>query len=184
MSRVIRLRALAMIAVAAFALGGCNLADVQAPVAFKADHRLHFVQPDDEAEVKLPAKLTWRVTGFDVGTGNRFAVFVDRPPISPGKELRLRACSEKELTAIQPGEDRSPCHDDRTRVFTTAELSLDVACILPRDHTPKRVRNHHTVTVILLDASGRRAGLAASSRTFEVKNDDALQRCRGITSKL
>jgi hypothetical protein len=175
--RKARLAALAL--AAGVVLPACNVTAVQAPITLRADRRLKMVSPKDEDKVRLPTKVTWAATDFDTSKGNHFGVFVDRSPLGPRKDLRFRICTEQEKQPVQAGEDRKPCKDDRKTVFLTNETSFTFTCFEPKVNAPKRTRYDHTVTVILLDASNKRVGEAATSVKFQVNERDE-KKCRGF----
>jgi hypothetical protein len=170
---------LLVLATAGSLLTGCAVTRVDAPLAFGADRRLEIMSPDQDDDVGLPVAVEWRVKDFELAGGNHFGVFVDRVPISPGQQLRLRVCTKDEQQPVQAGEMRRACHDDRDTIKLTDQTSASFDCFRPRDSAPKRERNTHTATVVLLDATNRRVGQAADSVRFRVDEADA-RACRGL----
>lgn len=160
-------------------VSSCGITRVDAPVNFKADHRLDIESPDAEAEVELPVTVQWTADDYPNEPGERFALFVDRAPIAPDRQIRFRVCTEGEKLPPQLGQLRKPCKDDRKTVFLTDELSFEFECFEPRFTAPERERNKHTVTIVLVDADDRRIGEGAASVRFEVDEDDA-RTCRGF----
>jgi hypothetical protein len=165
--------------VALAALTGCGITRIDAPISFSADRSLSIQHPRPEDEVGLPLEMRWSAGGVDLSDGSHFALFVDRPPVPPDREVRQRVCTEGEKLPPQLGEFRKQCKDDRLTVFFTNRPSFRFSCFVPRFDAPKRARNTHTVTVVLLDADGRRIGQAADSVKFDVDDADA-SRCRGL----
>ena len=160
-------------------LGGCGITRVDAPVSFRADHRLDVEAPEAESEVQLPVTVRWSADDYPNEPGEHFALFVDRAPIAPDRQIRFRVCTEGEKLPPQLGQLRKPCKDDRKTIFLTDELSFEFECFEPRFTAPERERNKHTVTIVLLDADDRRIGEGATSVRFEIDEDDA-RTCRGF----
>ena len=161
------------------AVAGCGFTRVDAPVSFKADHRLSFQDPDQEDDVHIPVRLNWKADDFSLSGGNHFAVFVDKAPVGPKRTVRIRLCTEGEKLPPQLGSDRTICKDEVQRIYFADTSSLQLRCFQPRFDAPKRERNTHTATVILVDRNDRRVGQAASSVRFHVDAEEA-KRCRGL----
>jgi len=178
MSRV--LRSVFVLAVVAVAVSACGITRTDAPVSFKADHRLSFESPDQEDEVDIPVRLDWKVKDFPLRNGNRFAVFIDKPPVGPKRTVRIRLCTEGEKLPPQPGSERRKiCEDDIQRIYFADKTSLTIKCFEPRFSAPKRVRHTHSATVVLVDRNNRRVGQAATTIRFHV--DEAQEKkCRGL----
>jgi hypothetical protein len=168
--------ALAVIAI----LGtSCGFTRTDAPVSFKADHRLSFESPDQEDDVHIPVRLDWKVKDFPLKNGNWFAVFIDKPPVGPERTVRIRLCTEGEKLPPQAGTDRKICKDDLQRIYLAERTSLTLECFEPRFSAPERERNTHTATVILVDRNDRRVGQAVTTVRFHVDEDEA-KKCRGL----
>jgi hypothetical protein len=129
--------------------------------------------------VDLPVRLRWEVEDFPLRDGNRFAVFLDEPPVGPKRTVRLQVCTEGEKLPPQLGSTRKACKDDRKQIFFSDDTSLTLRCPEPRFSAPKRQRNAHTATVVLVDGDDRRVGQAATRVRFHVDPEDARQ-CRGL----
>ena len=160
-------------------LSGCGFTRTDAPVSFKADHRLSFVDPDQEDDVHIPVRLDWKVKDFPLTEGHRFAVFVDKAPVGPNRTVRIRLCTEGEKLPPQIGSDRTICKDETQRVYLAGRPSLVLDCFQPRFDVPERLRNTHTATVILIDGRDRRVGQAAATVRFHVESAEA-KKCRGL----
>ena len=174
------LRGLGALVVLAIAAPACGFTRTDAPVSFKADHRLSFESPDQEDEVHIPVELEWKVKDFPLENGNRFAVFIDKPPVGPKRTVRIRLCTEGEKLPPQPGSDRRKiCEDDLKRIYFSSTTSLSIKCFDPRFDAPKRERDTHTATVVLVDGKDRRVGQAATTVRFRVDEDEA-KKCRGL----
>jgi hypothetical protein len=174
-----RARATLVLLLVSMVVGGCGITRVDSPVTFSSDRRLDITDPSAEAKATLPVQVRWEAKDFALTDGQHFGVFVDRVPIGPKRSVRLRICTEGEKLPPQIGAFRKVCKDDRKTVFFTSKPSITLACFEPRFNVPKRTRNTHTVSVVLLDGNDRRVGEAVDSVKFEV---DAAQakRCRGL----
>jgi hypothetical protein len=164
---------------AVLALTSCGITRTDAPISFSADHRLSFESPGQEDDVELPVRLEWEVEDFPLEGGNRFAVFIDKPPVGPKRVVRLQVCTEGEKLPPQAGSMRKLCKDDRKRIFFSEDTSLTIPCFEPRFDAPKRQRNAHTATVVLIDGDDRRVGQAATRVRFHV-DEEASKQCRGL----
>ena len=157
-----------LVAAALVAGSGCATGQYQ----FVADHRVHIDAPRPRSTVTLPLSLHWsyddfRVTGPDHSRDSHagyFAVFVDRAPVPAGKDLRWLARNDP---SCRPSEG---CPNEQyftsRQVFTTTQPQLTF------DQLPKpashRGAETHTITVVLLDGSGRRIGESAWYVDFKV----------------
>jgi hypothetical protein len=140
---------------------------------------LSFESPDQEDDVHIPVHLEWKVKDFPLRNGNRFAVFIDKAPIGPDRTVRIRLCTEGEKLPPQLGTDRTICKDELQRIYLSDKSSLTLECFQPRFDAPKRQRNTHTATVVLVDREDRRVGQASTTVRFHVDPDEA-KRCRGL----
>lgn len=166
--------------ISAVTLSACGLAEVQVPISFKVDRDLRFLEPDDAEHVSLPVTIEWKAGTDALTDGNRFAVFLDKDPVGPRDTVRLRLCADRESEPPIAGQNRRSCKTDVGRkVWITEERRLSLDCIRPREGVPDRVRNQHTVSIILVDAHNVRVGQAGITRTFEVRDNDALRECSG-----
>jgi hypothetical protein len=163
----------------AITLAGCGITRTDAPISFKADHRLSFESPDQEDDVHIPVHLDWKVKDFSLRDGNHFAVFIDKAPVGPDRTVRIRLCTEGEKLPAQLGSDRTICKDEVQRILLTEKTALTLKCFQPRFDAPKRQRNTHTATVVLLDRNDQRIGQASTTVRFHVDADEA-KRCRGL----
>lgn len=158
--------------------GGCgSLTAVKSPVTIRSDRRLKVLSPTDNDTVHLPVVLRWRVTDFPLDNGNQFGVYVDKAPVVPRGHLQWRVCTKREAVPPQIGENRGECIDERDRIFITSKTSMQFECFDVDLSAPKRIRDQHTITVVLLDSDMRRVGEASTSVTFKVDAKDS-RRCR------
>lgn len=163
-------RPAALVALAALAVGACSFDGL----AFIQDRRLEFVSPEDRELVRLPVTIDWEVEDLEIGPGaeerasgagaSEFAVFIDQRPQPPGEPLSWHA-EDDETCQLDPG-----CPDDewyRLRgIHTTTDTSFTIER-LPRP-TEEGRREMHTITVVLLDASGVRIGESAWQLEIEI----------------
>lgn len=135
--------ALAGLLVAA-SVSGCG------PYLFRQSDRVQIVTPADHATVREPVTVSWDVKDFSPPRDGSFAVFVDRDPMPPGEGLGY----------FDP-HDRDGIH-----ILTATSLRLPalgrLAGVDPAE------QDHHDVTVVLLDAQGRRIGEYAAYAEFTV----------------
>ena len=133
---------------------------------FARDDRVSIVAPEENATVTLPLELSWSVEDF-VG---RFAVFVDRSPMRPGKDVRSLVPREDEVCRANPR-----CPDENwlsaRGVYLTSSPSLVVRSV-PDKRSSDRQADRHEVTIVLLDEQGRRQGEGAFIREFRVARED------------
>ncbi len=147
-------------------LSGC----VPQNLAFRVDDRLSFTAPEDRAEVTLPLTVSWRMRDFTVtkpGSADAgadagddagyFAVFVDRAPQPPGKPLSWVARKDRTCRPNDGCPDAEYLAARGIYSTTDTHITFDQ---LPRPSSDKR-KERHTLTVVLLDPSGKRIGESA-----------------------
>lgn len=157
------MRRAARLALACTALGslaGCGTHGL----SFRLDERVSLVSPSNHAKVDLPLSVRWTADDFSTTDGASFGVLVDRTPPPPGKTLAWLfrnddSCGETGCEDTAYREQRGVF---QTR--TTEVVLEEVATIGERNDG-----DGHEVTVILLDAQGRRVGEGAWSRQFRVE---------------
>jgi len=148
---------------------GCRLSDL----SFRADERVHIVSPAQNSEVKLPVNLAWtvkrfRVTGPD-GSANTdrgyFGVFIDTSPIPPGTGLDYLVRSDASCRSAAQCPETILQHGVRT--VRTTQLRLDA---MPDNRPVDRpsAKDHHVVTIVLLDGRGRRIGESSFRVEFDL----------------
>jgi hypothetical protein len=100
------------------------------------------------------------------GPAGSFAVFVDRAPVQPGKTLRSIAGGD----AACQRDPTCPNADylAQRRVYATKQPSIELTEVAPLRASRDQVQLH-TVTVVLLDGSGRRVGESAWTREFRLR---------------
>lgn len=168
-------RSLVLAALVAAGLSACSFSGL----GFVQDRRLEFVSPGDREMVTLPVTIDWEIEDFEVVDPERtdrtapdegyFGVFVDTRPQPPGEPLVWHARDDDSC-------ERDPsCPDDewfRVRgIHTTTESEFTIER-LPRPADDGR-REIHTITVVLLDASGTRIGESAWQTDIEIDRSEA-----------
>jgi hypothetical protein len=161
-----RLRAATCLAMAcALMLAACATSNI----SFRTDKRVKIVRPHDRADVTPPFTLQWTVRDFPVGPGtigsenSYFAVFVDRRPMAPGKDLRALGDDACKRLPGCPDETWLADH----RVFLTADTSLRIEALpdLLPSTTRAGTKEDHEITIVLMHGN-RRIGEAAFAVEF------------------
>jgi hypothetical protein len=134
----------------------------------RRDDSIEFVAPDDQARVETPFVLRWTDDARPPGT--RYAVVVNRVPMPPGESLDWflgddAACDRR---------DDCPTDDElRLRgVILTDEPWAEVV-VVP-DVIGGRDGGDDELTVIRIDADGRRVSEAAFLRRLQVQRGPGL----------
>lgn len=154
------LRRLTTALVAVVLLGGCAFSGL----SFRIDDRLTFVHPQDREQVTLPLTVDWEVTDFPAD--GSFVAFVDRSPMPPNQPVEWFA---KDDETCRPADG---CPDaeylSSRNIFPTTESELTIENLPPPPSDQAARREFHEVTVVLVDAEGKRIGESAFSVEFEV----------------
>lgn len=135
-------------------------------LAFFTDDRISIVSPDDLEEVALPVTVEW--TAADLGGGRVVAVFVDREPMAPGKDLDWLARNDDVCRATPSCPDTQWLADRGVHVVEGTSLRIEA---LPDLRGERRTRDVHTVTLVVLDERGRRLAESAWARDFVVARE-------------
>lgn len=132
-------------------------------LSFQLDQRVSLRTPSDHADVTLPLTVTWTVKEFAVGNGaGSFGVLIDRTPPPAGKGLDWLFRNDD--SCVDGCKD--PAYRALQGVYETTQTGI-VFKEIPV-HPDRGDANRHEVTVVLLDADGRRVGEGAWSREFDV----------------
>ena len=153
-----RCAALALALVAVTGTASCGVGDI----ALTQDRRLHFAEPQEREQVRLPVHLRWH---FDGTPPARYAVMVDQNPPPPGRTLAWYARRDTRCVAAQGCPDADYLSDLGVSSTTRPDLVLDA---ITKDRVRHGGSEQHLVTVILLDTRGRRIGESAWTRTFRL----------------
>lgn len=120
--------------------------------------------------VTLPLTVRWTLSeGVEVGDDIAgFAVFFDTEPQPPGETTGYLARGDR-ICSRTPG-----CPDvayfAQRGIYTTTDTALMLPDLFPAPgvNLDRGDRDRHDVTVIILDAEGRRVTEAAWSQDFEI----------------
>jgi hypothetical protein len=165
-------RRVAAIVVLGLLLSACNAGGLN----FREDRRLSILAPDDLQTVSLPVTIRWEMKDFDVldgpdGSGDggrgRFAVFLDRTPMPPGKDLDWLARNDDSCRPNPDCPNEKWLNDRKVWVLSETELTFETMAV--RD---ERGRDLHEATIVLLDGRNRRIGESAFAVEFVVDRPD------------
>lgn len=142
--------------------------------AFRVDNRLSITAPADRQEVTLPVTLRWKIEDFDVvtpgtpprGDAGYFAVFVDRAPMPPGKDLGWLARNDRSCRASEGCPNAE--YFASLNVYTTSDTELVLEQV---PALSGRGRERHVATIVLLDGAGTRIGESAFRAVFDVDRE-------------
>lgn len=142
-------------------------------LGFRQDRRIVIVSPAPRATVTLPLTIRWTFRDFAIATGDKpggsFAVLVDRDPPPPGQTLHYYF--RDRIGCSEPEGCPSIGDLEAIGVWPTTKASLSLPSIRQLLGGSGQNLDHHEVTIILLDASGRRIGESAFSTEFTVAGD-------------
>jgi hypothetical protein len=143
-------------------LAGCQLHGID----LVQDTRLRINVPVDRSTVTPPIEVRWTAHGIPPAE-RRFLVIVDGSPQPPGKGVDWFARND-DICRATPG-----CPDTRylenQHIFLTRKTRLTIPALAPHPDEPPVRRNRHDVTVVLIDAQGRRVGETAGFVEFTVR---------------
>ena len=146
-------------------LSGCGLTQLE-NLNFRVDDRLEITGPEARALVKQPVTVTWTMRDFTIQApgsapasrdAGYFAVFVDQTPIKPGESLEEVASGDRPCELDPKCPDISYLREQL--VFPTTKTSLRIPQI-PNGYGKDDIERH-TITIVLIDTSGRRIGESA-----------------------
>ena len=147
-----------VLAVSVLALAGC------AGQQFVADTRLSITSPRTRATVDAPVTVRW--TMRSPLPGGSYAVFVDRAPIKVGQTVRSVIDASDHACKADPAcPDAAYLSAHNVYVTRATNVTIDHLPVLHSD----RSNPEHEVTVILLDAHGKRTSESAWFRDFKVR---------------
>ena len=165
------LRSIAVAGVLAVLASGCRTSDL----TFRADKRVHIVSPKENSEVKLPVHLEWNVADFRVtgpdgsASGDRgyFAVFMDTSPIPPGTTLDYVARGDDSCKRSEHCPDAGYLLQRGVITAASTNVSLDS---MPDNRPVDRpsAKDHHIVTIVLLNGQSRRIGESSFRVEFDL----------------
>jgi hypothetical protein len=140
-------------------------------LSFVQDKRVDVVRPHDRSKVRLPLTVGWTVKDFSVGPGaGSFGVFVDRSPQPSGRTLTWLFRGDRGCTGSGAAACATPDFLAQRNVYRTTDTNFTVDQVT-RLTGSQAGRPLHEVTIVLLDAAGKRVGEGAWSVQFEVKGE-------------
>lgn len=149
---------------------GCEFADYQ----FRVDDRMTIVEPPAQSTVDPPFRITWEMEDFDAAgldgstseDSGAYAVFVDRPPMKAGQSLRSLFDDDPACASDARCPDAAQLA--RENIYVTTKQGVRVKFLpLVGAGGP----DLHTITIVLLDGSGRRIGESSWYRTFTTEGE-------------
>lgn len=141
-------------------LTGCRVTQY----GFVQQKSVHILSPRADSVVTVPLKVTWSAPGVHLGTPGgpaTYAVFVDRNPMQPGQGLKS-LCTPNDTQCLNTPGEPDAAYLAQQQVYLTKSNSL-VLQNLPLNQVPSDL---HNVTIVLLNAQGRRLGEANYSVEF------------------
>ena len=139
-----------MILVGAIVLAGCRTTGL----LFTKGSEFRILTPKSAATVTLPLEVSWSDTGA-AAHGDRFAVFLDQGPISPGENLENllpNTCKQNPLC-------KSASYLTSLNVYITSHHSLVLDGLPDGGVTGQTTgRETHSVTVVVINRAGTRVG--------------------------
>ena len=149
-------------AVAAVAvLAGCSQFAVDG-LALRADRSIAITAPADRAGVTAPLTVTW--TDATPKPGGSYLVLIDRAPMPPGETVAWFAKGDPDCAAS------TACPDElylARRGVTVADTTSVEIAIVPA-LKGERSNTFHELTIVRLDADGRRDGETSATTQFEL----------------
>ena len=146
--------------VLALAMSGCAINGL----SFRVDERVTFTAPQDREQVTLPLTVDWDVTDFP--EDGSYVAFIDRSPMPPNQTVDWFA---KDDETCRPADG---CPDEEyltsRNIFPVDDTQLEIEQLPPPPTDQAKRREFHEVTVVLLDAAGKRMGESAFTIEFEV----------------
>lgn len=121
---------------------------------FRQTHRITVLTPNNYSTIREPVVVSWKVRDFLVGQDGTQVVFVDRSPMPPGRTI-------EHFERL-----------DREGIFQTDNSSIRFDVLSPVMSNASSERNHHEITIVLLDRAGRRIGEEAGFVQFNIVGHD------------
>jgi hypothetical protein len=123
------------------------------------------------AVVAAPFQVAWRTANLP-RDATQFLVFVDDPPIHPGQNLR--ALANGDPSCVPSAGCPNAAYLAARNVFLTSQHRVTIPFVADltgiEGHDSLAI---HQLTVILLDARGRRVGEYAYTQQFRVRQQTA-----------
>lgn len=158
-----------LLAIAVVVLTACSAQGI----ALETNRSLTLLAPTDGGTVAMPFSVQWRVDNAalrqQLASGaRRLAIFFDRSPMPPGETFH--AVADKECRQTPGCPDTAYLTDRDIFVATASSLPLSSFQVddLPDTRTPHQRKDQHQLTIVVVDASGRRVGEAAFEAEFDI----------------
>jgi hypothetical protein len=140
------------------------------------DERVHITSPHSGALVEMPLTIRWRHDAGVLPRGGAFAVFVDRPPVRPGRGLRALIddrCTDRISTPCPP-DVRAGKRGAMTAYLADLGIHLTTRSPLVLGQLPEAAgkRNVHEVSIVVVDSAWRRLGESVYFVEFAVQGTD------------
>ena len=152
-----------LMVLAAVVTGSCAVHGLQ----LTRDTRVHIDSPLPEARITLPLRLRWHASG-DLPPTTRFAVFIDREPMPPGKDVHWLGDASCKRTPACP--DATYLADRYIYITPRTELTLDALPMTIGSGTKVQARGFHEATIVLIDSHDRRFDEASYTVAFSAGN--------------
>jgi hypothetical protein len=151
-----------LVLAALLGLGGCGGVDR----AFRQEDAVRITAPHSSAPSALPVTVTWSAGASP--DARRYAVFVDRAPMPPGKTLGWLARGDDACRSTPTCPDEAWLNDHA--VYTASKPSLVVRAV-PSSVLGDRSRSDggHRLVLVELDGAGRRINEQVATRLFFVE---------------
>jgi hypothetical protein len=156
-------RAASLVA-SAVALAGCSQFATDG-LQLRADDSIEIEVPADRSQVVAPITVRWADVAPRQGGG--YAVLIDRSPMPPGEDVAWFSRDDESCIEAQGCPDATWLARHGITITAVAEATIE---IVPR-RSASDDRGPHELTVIRLDADGRRDGEAAFSVHFDLEDD-------------
>lgn len=148
------------------ALGGCSLEGL----AFRDDARLRILNLPDRSTIEVPYELRFEFDGnLSPGGVAAYAILVDWTPPPPGRTLESLLDDDPQCQGQQGCPDG---YLERNRIVTTTDTSYLMDNV-PVGTDRQERRGYHEVTIVLVDADGRRVGETAVFTRFRIPGVNA-----------
>jgi len=148
------------------ALSACSLDGL----AFRDDTRLRILNLPDRSTIEIPYELRFEFDGnLSPGRDAAFAILVDWTPPPPGRTLESLLDDDPQCQGQQGCPDG---YLERNRIVTTTDTSYLMDNV-PVGTDRQERRGYHEVTIVLVDADGRRVGETAVFTRFRIPGVNA-----------
>ena len=142
-------------------LAGCSQFGVEG-LALRIDRSLSITAPANRSRVDTPLHVEWTDTASR--PGGSYLVLIDRSPMPPGETIRWFAKGDADCATTPTCPDE--LYLARRGVTVATSTSVDITIVPPLKGS--REGAFHELTIVRLDAEGRRDGEMAAVTQFKV----------------